>query len=129
MLLKKISALALAAVALSACSATGSETHDHGHHGHDHDKMSVEHHHEGAMHTFKCENGLMPTIQMGEDNLILQLGEEKTKLTHVPAASGELFAEQQGLNGKNTQWHQKGNEAYFEFTNSEDQLVQTTCRH
>lgn len=79
--------------------------------------------------SYDCENGLAVGIkQLNDEQISLMLNEDATQLTIAPAASGELYLNEQGLFGKRTEWHTKNKEAAFSFYDQYGNLVETTCR-
>ncbi|EGV36866.1 MliC family protein [Neisseria weaveri] len=77
---------------------------------------------------FSCDNGLSVQVRnVDHDKLELKLDDKAAVLTATTSASGELYTSNQGLFGHGAEWHQKGNEAYFEFTDPYHNKVNTTC--
>ncbi|MGF6147563.1 Membrane-bound lysozyme-inhibitor of c-type lysozyme [Kingella potus] len=132
---------ALAAVlALAACAAPeGRSEHGHGHHhGHRHGQ-DRHHEHRGEKHErrgekdagsrFGCRNGLSVQVNsMGSDRIKLDLDGQAVVLSADVSASGERYVSANGLYGKATEWHQKGGEAVFEFTDPYGNKVETVCQ-
>ncbi|HFC6387178.1 TPA: MliC family protein [Neisseria bacilliformis] len=129
---KILTALA-AALALAACAAP---EHDHDHErGHDHGRREHRHDHGGEGSEgqgggrFECENGLsVQARRAGGNRMELNMDGKTAVLSGDIAASGERYVSANGLYGKATEWHQKGGEAYFEFTDPYGNKVETSCR-
>lgn len=131
---KILTALA-AALALAACAAP---EHDHGHErGHEHEhRHDHAHEHRGGEDRegqgggrFECENGLsVQARRTGGNRMELNMDGKTAVLSGDIAASGERYVSANGLYGKATEWHQKGGEAYFEFTDPYGNKVETSCR-
>lgn len=129
------------ALVLSACSISmpytppqqqhhhqGHTHHDHMHHGHSHG----HHHHQSKApmmdKRFSCRNGLSVNVRhMGNDQLELRLDDKRAVLKQAVSGSGERYVAKQGLFGRGAEWHQKGNEAIFNFVDPYGNAVETTC--
>jgi len=78
---------------------------------------------------FECENGLsVQARRAGGNRMELNMDGKTAVLSGDTAASGERYVSANGLYGKATEWHQKGGEAYFEFTDPYGNKVETSCR-
>ncbi len=78
---------------------------------------------------FTCENGLSVQVRsLSNSQIELRLDDKQAVLNSAVAASGERYTATEGLFGKGAEWHQKGGEAYFEFTDPYGNKVNTTCR-
>lgn len=67
---------------------------------------------------FSCDIGLDVAVRhLGNNQVELTTSPDvkKAVMTQVPSGSGERYAANTGLWGKGGAWHQKGNDAYFEF--------------
>lgn len=117
-----------AAMSLAACAAPEAHQHDHGHrheHNHDHGRA---HDHDGRVQSFSCENGLSVQIRnLSTDQVELRLDDKVATLSSAVAGSGERYVANQGLFGKGAEWHQKGSEAFFGFTDPYGNKVETSC--
>ncbi|OFO67579.1 hypothetical protein HMPREF3022_07245 [Neisseria sp. HMSC065C04] len=117
-----------AAMSLAACAAPEAHQHDHGHrheHNHDHGRA---HDHDARVQLFSCENGLSVQVRNLSTNQIeLRLDDKVATLSSAVAGSGERYVANQGLFGKGAEWHQKGSEAFFGFTDPYGNKVETSC--
>lgn len=117
-----------AAMSLAACAAPEAHQHDHGHrheHNHDHGRT---HDHDARVQLFSCENGLSVQVRNLSTNQIeLRLDDKVATLSSAVAGSGERYVANQGLFGKGAEWHQKGSEAFFGFTDPYGNKVETSC--
>jgi hypothetical protein len=117
-----------AAMSLAACAAPEAHQHDHGHrheHNHDHGRA---HDHDVRVQSFSCENGLSVQIRnLSTDQVELRLDDKVATLSSAVAGSGERYVANQGLFGKGAEWHQKGSEAFFGFTDPYGNKVETSC--
>ena len=117
-----------AAMSLAACAAPEAHQHDHGHrheHNHDHGRT---HDHDARVQSFSCENGLSVQIRnLSTDQVELRLDDKVATLSSAVAGSGERYIANQGLFGKGAEWHQKGSEAFFGFTDPYGNKVETSC--
>ena len=117
-----------AAMSLAACAAPEAHQHDYGHrheHNHDHGRA---HDHDTRVQSFSCENGLSVQIRnLNTDQVELRLDDKVATLSSAVAGSGERYVANQGLFGKGAEWHQKGNEAFFGFTDPYGNKVETSC--
>ena len=108
-------------LALTACGVLD----DGSHHDQRHEERHAEPRHNHAGSKFECENGLIVEVQhSGQDRLTL-IHDGKREIS----ASGERYAAKNGLYGKPTEWHQKSNEAFFQFSDPYGNNVETTCRN
>lgn len=143
----KVKALLILASALSlaACAAPDSpppHRHDDGHrHEHRHEHRDRDHRHDRAdrqqsrpdrmanVRTFSCENGLSVQVRnLNSEQLELRLDDKRAVLSSAVAASGERYTASSGLFGRGAEWHQKGGEAFFGFTDPYGNQVETSCR-
>lgn len=109
-----------AAMSLAACAAPEAHRHDHGQH---HDM-----HNRGRVQKFSCENGLSVQVRNLNTNQVeLRLDDKVATLSSAVAGSGERYIANQGLFGKGAEWHQKGSEAFFGFTDPYGNKVETSC--
>ncbi len=127
--MKTITAATLAAsiTLLAACAQSGSSHYQHHHHGDGHHR-----HHAGMSKpmTFECKNGMSVNVEnIGEDKVKLTVANRSAQLTRTSAASGELYTGNTGLWGTGAEWHQKGSEAYFEYTGLHGVKGATVCYH
>ena len=117
-----------AAMSLAACAAPEAHQHDYGHrheHNHDHGRA---HDHDTRVQSFSCENGLSVQIRnLSTDQVELRLDDKVATLSSAVAGSGERYVANQGLFGKGAEWHQKGSEAFFGFTDPYGNKVETSC--
>ena len=117
-----------AAMSLAACAAPEAHQHDHGHrheHNHDHGRA---HDHDARVQLFSCENGLSVQVRNLSTNQVeLRLDDKVATLSSAVAGSGERYVANQGLFGKGAEWHQKGSEAFFGFTDPYGNKVETSC--
>ncbi len=117
-----------AAMSLAACAAPEAHQHDYGHrheHNHDHGRA---HDHDTRVQSFSCENGLSVQIRnLNTDQVELRLDDKVATLSSAVAGSGERYVANQGLFGKGAEWHQKGSEAFFGFTDPYGNKVETSC--
>lgn len=117
-----------AAMSLAACAAPEAHQHDHGHrheHNHDHGRA---HDHDTRVQSFSCENGLSVQVRNLSTNQVeLRLDDKVATLSSAVAGSGERYVANQGLFGKGAEWHQKGSEAFFGFTDPYGNKVETSC--
>ena len=122
-----------AAMSLAACAAPEAHRHDHGqHHEHNHAHEHGHQHHDMHNHdrvqSFSCENGLSVQVRNLSTNQVeLRLDDKVATLSSAVAGSGERYVANQGLFGKGTEWHQKGSEAFFGFTDPYGNKVETSC--
>ncbi len=117
-----------AAMSLAACAAPEAYRHDHGQrheHNHDHGRA---HDHDTRVQSFSCENGLSVQIRnLSTDQVELRLDDKVATLSSAVAGSGERYVANKGLFGKGAEWHQKGSEAFFGFTDPYGNKVETSC--
>ena len=122
-----------AAMSLAACAAPEAHQNDHGHrheHNHDHGRAHEhdQQHHDTRVQSFSCENGLSVQIRnLSTDQVELRLDDKVATLSSAVAGSGERYVANQGLFGKGAEWHQKGSEAFFGFTDPYGNKVETSC--
>ncbi|HFC8547612.1 TPA: MliC family protein [Neisseria lactamica] len=118
-------ALTVPVLSLAACAA--SEAYDGGGRGH----MPPVQNQAGPadFRAFSCENGLSVRVrQLGSGKVELRLDDKRAVLSSAVAASGERYTAENGLFGSGTEWHQKGGEAFFGFTDAYGNSVETFCR-
>ena len=117
----------VASLSLAACAvpdeAPRHHGHDHGHnHGHAHQQQG------GINASFNCENGLAVHVRsLSTDSIELRLDDKRAVLKSAVAGSGERYTSNKGLFGKGAEWHQKGSEAFFAFTDPYGNKVETSC--
>ena len=117
----------VASLSLAACAvpdeAPRHHGHDHGHnHGHAHQQQG------GINASFNCENGLAVHVRsLSTDSIELRLDDKQAVLKSAVAGSGERYTSNKGLFGKGAEWHQKGSEAFFAFTDPYGNKVETSC--
>ena len=117
----------VASLSLAACAvpdeAPRHHGHDHGHnHGHAHQQQG------GINASFNCENGLAVHVRsLSTDSIELNLDDKQAVLKSAVAGSGERYTSNTGLFGKGAEWHQKGSEAFFAFTDPYGNKVETSC--
>ena len=117
----------VASLSLAACAvpdeAPRHHGHDHGHnHGHAHQQQR------GINASFNCENGLAVHVRsLSTDSIELRLDDKHAVLKSAVAGSGERYTSNKGLFGKGAEWHQKGSEAFFAFTDPYGNKVETSC--
>ena len=126
-----------AAMSLAACAAPEAHRHDHGQrHEHNHDHSHAHEHGQqnhdmssrGRVQSFSCENGLSVQVRnLSTDQVELRLDDKVATLSSAVAGSGERYVANQGLFGKGAEWHQKGSEAFFGFTDPYGNKVETSC--
>ena len=82
----------------------------------------------GRVQSFSCENGLSVQVRNLSTNQVeLRLDDKVATLSSAVAGSGERYVANQGLFGKGAEWHQKGSEAFFGFTDPYGNKVETSC--
>lgn len=123
-----------AAMSLAACAAPEAHRHDHGQqrheHNHDHEygQQHRDMHSNDRVQLFSCENGLSVQVRNLSTNQVeLRLDDKVATLSSAVAGSGERYVANQGLFGKGAEWHQKGSEAFFGFTDPYGNKVETSC--
>lgn len=135
----KLLSVFVAALSLAACANNSASTsnnpqhvhqhagHHHSHHGHSH--AGADKHQAPTALTFECKNGMTVKAEYATDSVTLAVDtmEARSTLTHTRAASGELYTNDKGFYGNHTVWHQKINEAYFEFRDAYGNVVKTSC--
>lgn len=122
---------AASALMLSACAAP-----DNGHSGHPpHAKHDHLHDHGSQGHNtaqstrYSCRNGLAVSIRrLDNDRIELRLNDKHTVMNRATSGSGVRYASSRGLFGKGAQWHEKGGDALFNFTDPYGNEVETSCR-
>lgn len=113
-------------LALTACGVLD----DGSHHDQRYEERHAEPRHNHAGSKFECENGFIVEVQhSGQDRLTLIHDGKRANLKREVSASGERYAAKNGLYGKPTEWHQKGNEAFFQFSDPYGNNVETSCRN
>ena len=134
----KILPLLAASLILAACAVTdgydddddyGRREHRH-EHRHDSHRHGGRHDHSyGRTDSYNCENGLSVRVrQLGGDRIERALDDKRAILNAAVSGSGERYTAGSGLFGRGAEWHSKGNEAYFEFTDPYGNKVNTSCR-
>lgn len=129
--MKHIALLLPACLALTAC--VESNTHHHHHHGaNPGNTMHPPAAHNDMMPSsarFECQNGLAVEIShLGNDSVELRLDDKRAVLQSAVSGSGERYMSNQGLFGRGAEWHQKGNDAIFGFTDPYGNKVETVCQ-
>ena len=115
----------VASLSLAAC-AVPDEAPRHG--GHDHDHGHAHQQQGGINASFNCENGLAVHVRsLSTDSIELRLDDKHAVLKSAVAGSGERYTSNTGLFGKGAEWHQKGSEAFFAFTDPYGNKVETSC--
>ena len=117
----------VASLSLAACAVPDEAPRHHGHdHGHDHGHA---HQQQGGINaSFNCENGLAVHVRsLSTDSIELRLDDKRAVLKSAVAGSGERYTSNKGLFGKGAEWHQKGSEAFFAFTDPYGNKVETSC--
>jgi len=123
----------VASLSLAACAVPDEAPrhggHDHGHsHGHNHDHGHAHQQQGGIDASFNCENGLSVHVRsLSTDSIELNLDDKQAVLKSAVAGSGERYTSNTGLFGKGAEWHQKGSEAFFAFTDPYGNKVETSC--
>ena len=117
----------VASLSLAACAVPDEAPRHHGHsHGHNHGHA---HQQQGGIDaSFNCENGLAVHVRsLSTDSIELRLDDKRAVLKSAVAGSGERYTSNTGLFGKGAEWHQKGSEAFFAFTDPYGNKVETSC--
>ena len=125
-------AVAVSGLVLTACAGMDNEPREPRH------QERHEHRHEHAQNRmdernarFECENGVGGSLSQTDVNglrISLNTDSQSAHLPRVRAASGALFASDNGLYGKRTEWHEKNGEAVFQFADPYGNVVETRCR-
>lgn len=80
---------------------------------------------------YECKKGMGVKVKyLGNSRISIAMDTDSRAtavLSQTRAASGELYTNPQGLYGKRTEWHQKGGETVFEFSDPYGNLTETTC--
>ena len=113
----------VASLSLAACAVPDEAPRHGGHdHGHAHQQQG------GINASFNCENGLAVHVRsLSTDSIELRLDDKRAVLKSAVAGSGERYTSNKGLFGKGAEWHQKGSEAFFAFTDPYGNKVETSC--
>ena len=140
MKLHTIIAVAVSGLVLTACAGMDNEPREPRHQERHHQERH-EHRHEHAQNRmdernertarFECENGVGGSLSQTDVNglrISLNTDSQSAHLPRVRAASGALFASDNGLYGKRTEWHEKNGEAVFQFADPYGNVVETRCR-
>ena len=117
----------VASLSLAACAVPDEAPRHHGHdHGHNHGHAQQQ---QGGINaSFNCENGLAVHVRsLSTDSIELRLDDKRAVLKSAVAGSGERYTSNTGLFGKGAEWHQKGSEAFFAFTDPYGNKVETSC--
>ena len=119
----------VASLSLAACAVPDEAPRHHGHsHGHNHDHGHAHQQQGGINASFNCENGLAVHVRsLSTDSIELRLDDKHAVLKSAVAGSGERYTSNTGLFGKGAEWHQKGSEAFFAFTDPYGNKVETSC--
>ena len=135
MKLHTIIAVAVSGLVLTACAGMDNEPreprqHERHEHRHEHSITRIEVRNERNAR-FECENGVGGSLSQTDVNglrISLSTDSQSAHLQRVRAASGALFASDNGLYGKRTEWHEKNGEAVFQFADPYGNVVETRCR-
>lgn len=122
-----VKALSLIAsvLALAACAAPEASRPHHGHMKRMPDQVRTA----PVVQSFACENGLSVRVRhLNNQQIELRLDDKRAVLSSAVAASGERYTASNGLFGRGAEWHQKGGEAFFGFTDPYGNQVETSCR-
>lgn len=120
MKLHTIIAVAVSGLVLTACAGMDNEPREPRHqerheHRHEHAQNRMDERNERNAR-FECENGVGGSLSQTDVNglrISLNTDSQSAHLPRVRAASGALFASDNGLYGKRTEWHEKNGEAVF----------------
>lgn len=136
MKLHTIIAVAVSGLVLTACAGMDNEPRQHDRH-----EQHRGNRYENAQNRmdernernarFECENGVGGSLSQTDVNglrISLNTDSQSAHLPRVRAASGALFASDNGLYGKRTEWHEKNGEAVFQFADPYGNVVETRCR-
>ena len=120
------------ALILAACGtpAPHAPRHDGGslHNGHSHDGHDHQHN-TSEQRRFSCQNGLSVSVRhLSNDRLELRLDDKRTVMSSAVSGSGSRYVSNSGLFGSGAEWHQKANEASFNFKDPYGNAVATVCR-
>ena len=135
MKLHTIIAVAVSGLVLTACAGMDNEPreprhHERHEHRHEHAQNRMDERNERNAR-FECENGVGGSLSQTDVNglrISLNTDSQSAHLPRVRAASGALFASDNGLYGKRTEWHEKNGEAVFQFADPYGNVVETRCR-
>ncbi len=135
MKLHTIIAVAVSGLVLTACAGMDNEPreprqHERHEHRHEHAQNRMDERNERNAR-FECENGVGGSLSQTDVNglrISLNTDSQSAHLSRVRAASGALFASDNGLYGKRTEWHEKNGEAVFQFADPYGNVVETRCR-
>ena len=135
MKLHTIIAVAVSGLVLTACAGMDNEPREPRHqerheHRHEHAQNRMDERNERNAR-FECENGVGGSLSQTNVNglrISLSTDSQSAHLQRVRAASGALFASDNGLYGKRTEWHEKNGEAVFQFADPYGNVVETRCR-
>ena len=135
MKLHTIIAVAVSGLVLTACAGMDNEPreprqHERHEHRHEHAQNRMDERNERNAR-FECENGVGGSLSQTDVNglrISLNTDSQSAHLQRVRAASGALFASDNGLYGKRTEWHEKNGEAVFQFADPYGNVVETRCR-
>lgn len=128
MKIQLIAASAAAVCALAACQSPATGHTVHGTQTGNHQAQAVNMPDE----QFVCRNGMTATVKyVGNSRIAVSIDTDNRTVAVMPqvrAASGEMYAANNGLYGKPTQWHQKDGEAAFLFHDPHGNKTETVCR-
>ena len=135
MKLHTIIAVAVSGLVLTACAGMDNEPREPRHqerheHRHEHAQNRMDERNERNAR-FECENGVGGSLSQTDVNglrISLNTDSQSAHLPRVRAASGALFASDNGLYGKRTEWHEKNGEAGFQFADPYGNVVETRGR-
>ena len=135
MKLHTIIAVAVSGLVLTACAGMDNEPREprqHERHEHRHEQAQNRMDERNERNArFECENGVGGSLSQTDVNglrISLNTDSQSAHLPRVRAASGALFASDNGLYGKRTEWHEKNGEAVFQFADPYGNVVETRCR-
>ncbi len=82
----------------------------------------------GEGDVFVCENGMRVRVKyLGNEQIRLSTEGRSVVMKRAVSASGERYTADSGLFGNGGEWHQKGGEAVFAFTEDQGGDVETSC--
>lgn len=84
---------------------------------------------QAATRTFRCQNGFMPKITYLNTNQAQISVQGKSQVLNIATSgSGARYVATTGLWGTGAEWHEKGNEAIFNFRGTDGSTVETACQ-
>ena len=81
--------------------------------------------------SFRCDNGMNARVEyLGQDRIRIAVDTigSATVLNRAVSGSGERYASKQGFYNHATEWHEKGGDAVFSFTDPYGNRVDTSCQ-